>query len=383
MNALEQKRHHDVLQNAHRRQQIEELENDPQRVAPISGEILFRGLMQRRFANKNLAAGRLVQPAKQMHQGAFATAALASDRDEFPSFDPSGNVIERMNPIRRARVFQIINFRHFLKANHPGKIVAMRHPGEPIFINRDFRVVAEHSDWIVVDKPPHLLVHPTVPNGPFTLWDGLREMLAFELANGGQISIINRLDRETSGLVLIAKHAVAARQLAMTMQSGNVEKEYLAIVHGHPTWSEITVDAPILRKGTVEPSAIHLKQMVHPAGAAAKTRFKVESLFFHASSIPLTLIRAIPVTGRTHQIRVHAAHLGYPLLGDKIYGPDENCYLEFIASGWTDTLAARLLHPRHALHSAVLRLPDLGLSWTSPLPDDLEKVIGVRTCSHR
>ena len=254
---------------------------------------------------------------------------------------------------------------------------------EPNLINRTFRIVDEHAGWIVVDKPPHLVVHPTAPNGPYTLWHGLREMLAFEMANGGQISIINRLDRETSGLTLIATTAASARVLGMAMQSGGVEKEYLAIVHGHPTWSEITVDEPMLRKGSVEPSAIYLKQMVHPTGAVAKTRFEVQSLFFHSSSIPLALIRAVPVTGRTHQIRVHAADLGHPLLGDKIYGSDETCYLDFIASGWNDNLAGRLLHPRHALHSAVLRLPELGLSWKSSLPDDLQKVIGVRTYSHR
>ena len=259
----------------------------------------------------------------------------------------------------------------------------MRQPGEPIFINRSFQIVDEQPDWLVVDKPPHLLVHPTAPNGPFTLWDGLRETLAFEMANGGQISIINRLDRETSGLVLIGKNTAAAKMLAMAMQSGDVKKEYLAIVRGHPQWEEMAVDAPLLRKGSVTLSPIHLKQMVHPDGAAAQTLFRVERRFFHSSQIPLTLVRATPLTGRTHQIRVHAAHLGFPLLGDKIYGADETCYLDFIETGWTRELAARLLHPRHALHSAFLSLPHLGLQWQSPLPPDLEKACEVGTCSHR
>ena len=68
------------------------------------------------------------------------------------------------------------------------------------------RIVAESADWLVVDKPPHLDAHPSKPNGRFTLWDGLRELLAYEIANGGKVSLINRLDRETSGLTLIAKH---------------------------------------------------------------------------------------------------------------------------------------------------------------------------------
>ncbi len=251
----------------------------------------------------------------------------------------------------------------------------MRQPDEHILINRDFRIIDESDDWIVVNKPPHLVVHPTVPNGPFTLWHGLREVLAFELANGGQVSIINRLDRETSGLVLIAKHRASARSLAMAMQAGSVKKEYLAIVLGHPGWTQITVDAPLLRKGSVEPSNIYLKQLVHPNGVVARTDFAVLNRFFGLGSIPLSLIRATPLTGRTHQIRVHSAHLGFPLLGDKIYGADENCYLDFIESGWTDALAARLLRSRHALHSAFLSLPELGLVWKSNLPSDLQTIL--------
>src|SRR5690242_14369264 len=76
----------------------------------------------------------------------------------------------------------------------------------------EFAVVDEGEDWLVVDKPALLLVHPTKPNGAVTLWDGLRDLLSFEIANGGQVSIVNRLDRETSGLVLVAKNAATARQ---------------------------------------------------------------------------------------------------------------------------------------------------------------------------
>jgi len=82
----------------------------------------------------------------------------------------------------------------------------------------DFTIVDETDDYVMVDKPPFLLAHPTKPNGEVTLWKRLQELLAFELANGGQVSIINRLDRETSGLVLIAKTAAAARRYGMLMQ---------------------------------------------------------------------------------------------------------------------------------------------------------------------
>jgi len=243
---------------------------------------------------------------------------------------------------------------------------------QPSTLNR-FVVLDESAGWIVVAKPPHLEVHPSKPGRGFTLWDGLRGLLSYELANGGQVSIINRLDRETSGLTLIAKTAAMARTLGLEMMARRVEKEYLALVWGWPEREEFSVDAPLLRRGTVEPTRIHLKQMVHPDGAAARTRFRVEERFAGAttSGERFALVRAFPETGRTHQIRVHLAHAGHAVVGDKLYGPDEGCYLEFIATGWTSALAARLLLPRHALHSAVLRLPALGLAWTSPLATDL------------
>src|SRR5690242_21879693 len=93
-----------------------------------------------------------------------------------------------------------------------------------------FKIVDETDDYIVVDKPPFLLVHPTKPNGARTLWKELRELLAFELASGGQVSIVNRLDRETSGLVLVAKTSAAARRLGLLMQCKQLSKQYAAIV---------------------------------------------------------------------------------------------------------------------------------------------------------
>src|SRR5499433_1644610 len=88
-----------------------------------------------------------------------------------------------------------------------------------------FEIVDETDDYVVVNKPPFLLIHPTKPNGAPTLWKQLRELLAFEIASGGQISIVNRLDRETSGLVLVAKTASAAREFGLLMQRNSLHKE--------------------------------------------------------------------------------------------------------------------------------------------------------------
>jgi 23S rRNA pseudouridine1911/1915/1917 synthase len=204
------------------------------------------------------------------------------------------------------------------------------------------------------------------------LWKQLRELLAFEIASGGQVSIVNRLDRETSGLVLVAKTAAAARDFGLLMQRHSLRKEYLAIVWDWPEWEHKLVDAPLDRQGKHQASLIWLKQMITAAGAAAQTEFFVEQRFRKSTSSGdrFSLIRAIPYTGRTHQIRVHLASIGYPIVGDKIYGPDEQLYLRFIETGWTQEVEQKLLLPRHALHSAKLAIEDRR-EWTSALPPDL------------
>ncbi len=232
-------------------------------------------------------------------------------------------------------------------------------------------MIDETPDYLVVDKPPFLLIHPSKPDGQPTLWAGLRELLAFELINGGQVSIINRLDRETSGLVLIAKNARTARRLGIAMEHHLLKKEYLAIIHGWPDWEIKKVNAPLARQGAHEPSLIWLKQCIHPQGAAALTEFRTIQRFVRQTE-RFALVKAIPQTGRMHQIRIHLASTGHPVVGDKIYGPDERNYLRFIEHGWTMELESELLLPRHALHSAQLQLAG-EFDYIIPLAEDLAK----------
>ena len=223
----------------------------------------------------------------------------------------------------------------------------------------------------MVNKPPLLQVHPSKPSDAVTMWHLLRHLLAFEIANGGQVSIINRLDRETSGLVLIAKSREAARHFCTLMERGRIAKQYLALVWGWPVEDRFAVDAPLLRQGIHRESRIYLKQCAHPAGAAARTVFQVERRFAREPEERFALVRAYPETGRMHQIRVHLADAGHPVVGDKIYGPSEEHYLTFIRTGWTPDLKRALLLHRHALHSAVLEIPDDGLRWETGLPGDM------------
>ena len=132
--------------------------------------------------------------------------------------------------------------------------------------------------------------------------------------------------------------------------------------------------------------------MIHPTGTPAQTEFRVERQFVEArpakafcarrdaptgnacEADKFSLVRAIPITGRTHQIRVHLASIGHPIVGDKIYGPDDRFYLQFIEMGWTPELEKRLLLPRHALHATKLAIND-ECEWVSALPTDLAEFL--------
>ncbi len=238
-------------------------------------------------------------------------------------------------------------------------------------------IIEETDDLLVINKPPHLLVHPTKPGGPITLWDQLNDLLAFERMNGGQVSLIHRLDRETSGVLLVAKHHEAARLYAMALERGAFIKEYQAIVVGWIKEDQGSINAPLLRKGEVTPSKVWLQRAVHHNGASAITDFKIEKRFVHPLHGPLSLVRCWPRTGRTHQIRVHLAHLGHPIVGDKIYGPSEEYYLEFIETGWTPALEKKLWLPRHALHANALEVnfQEKSDRWSAPLPEDLQQFL--------
>ncbi|MEI6712425.1 MAG: RluA family pseudouridine synthase [Verrucomicrobiota bacterium] len=261
---------------------------------------------------------------------------------------------------------------------HPPSAAPRKAPKRPSTPGWTPVIVEESDDWIVIDKPSPMAAHPSKPGDNGTLWHYLSDLLAYECVNGGQISIITRLDRETSGLTLVAKTQAQARSFCRQMEARTIHKSYLALVWGWPQQDVWEIDGPLGRLGATTHSKIWLKQAILKEGAPAITRFEVVQRFSRPSSngSEFSLIRAIPQTGRMHQIRVHLQASGHSILGDKIYGPDQECYLEFIETGWSSALEEQLLLPRHALHAEHLLLKESGLSWTAPLPKDMAAFIG-------
>jgi 23S rRNA pseudouridine1911/1915/1917 synthase len=239
-------------------------------------------------------------------------------------------------------------------------------------------ILEANADFLVVAKPPHLLSHPTRPDGKPTLLGWLQGRLPGEF-----LALVNRLDRETSGTVLVARSAEAASRLgAMTMRR-EIHKLYLALVAGRVAEEHGLIEAPLGRLGISPDNAIWLRQGVIAAedaqgrkSAPAKTEF-----WRVAAGETMSLLRVQAHTGRLHQLRVHLAHIGHPVIGDKIYGPDPNLYLKFIAEGWTGEHARVLGLERHALHASELSFTWNGeqRAFTAPLPEDMKKLTGALT----
>jgi 23S rRNA pseudouridine1911/1915/1917 synthase len=203
--------------------------------------------------------------------------------------------------------------RHLVK---PGQIVTViLRPAAPCDLTPqaiDLQVVYEDSDLIVVDKPAGLVTHPARGHTQLTLVHALLAHCGDLSGVGGELrpGIVHRLDKDTTGLIVAAKNDLAHRGLAAQLADRTMSRTYLALVYGQPEWDTLEVDAPIGR---------HPKERtamaVTDSGRAARTRLTVEQRLG-----PASLLRAELQTGRTHQVRVHCAHVGHPLLGDRTYG---------------------------------------------------------------
>jgi len=230
-----------------------------------------------------------------------------------------------------------------------------------------FQVIHEDADLLVVHKPADLVCHPTKGDEYSSLIGRARIYFSRQPATcNQQPCLVHRLDRETSGLVVLAKNSTAARELGKIWETRAVQKEYRAIVHGRVAAEHGTIDAPL---GKDEASPVAIKDCVRPDGAPAQTEFFVEQRFSRAGSA-FSLVRLIPHTGRKHQLRIHLAHLGHPIVGDKIYGGDPDLYLALVEHRLTEEQRARLILPQHALHAGRIQFVWRGQSCDFATPPE-------------
>ena len=226
-------------------------------------------------------------------------------------------------------------------------------------------IVYEDEHLLVIDKPAGLVVHPGAGTPDGTVLNALLHRYP-EIAEVPRAGIVHRLDKETTGLMVVAKTIPAQIRLVYALQKRRITREYEAIVAGHMTAGG-TVDEPISRHSTQR-----TMMAVNPMGKPAITHYRVAERFRAH-----TRLRCRLETGRTHQIRVHMAHINHALVGDPVYGgrlrPIRNASIEL--SDFLRTFR------RQALHATMLRLvhPITGeeMEWHSPLPEDMVQLIEV------
>ena len=230
-------------------------------------------------------------------------------------------------------------------------------------------IVLEHVSFLIVDKPAGWLVHPTRPDGTFTLIDWLRDQYPDEF-----LSLVSRLDRETCGLLFVGRVKENASIFGKMQQRREIHKSYFALVHGRPPESGL-IDQPLDRLGKHQPSQIYMRQAVIPGTYPAQTEFKTQQTRTHPQLGEISLVEATPKTGRLHQIRAHFEHLGFPVVNDKIYGQSDRVFLDYIDK---DSINESKM-ARHSLHSAKLSFIWLGLPVLSEigLPGDLAEIWGA------
>ena len=206
-------------------------------------------------------------------------------------------------------------------------------------VDQKITILYEDEGFVAVNKTGNLPVHPSGRYFNHTL------VAILEDRYGRKVYPVHRIDRETSGVILLAFDGKSAGALSESLARGL--KEYLALVHGNFPGGEMIVDLPL---GRDYESDVSKKRKAWPGGTqTALTQFRKV-----LTAGDISLVRCIPKTGRLHQIRAHLLAMGYPIVGDKLYGRDETAFLTFIRQGFTAGLEASLVLPRSALHAVRL-----------------------------
>ncbi|WP_438483531.1 RluA family pseudouridine synthase [Oleiharenicola lentus] len=240
----------------------------------------------------------------------------------------------------------------------PGLTAPLVQPGElPKW------VILEDDKMLVIDKPGWLVVHPS-KNGPWSSLGGaVKEEFKLET-----IRFAFRLDRETSGVIVLAKTEAAAGRLGKAILKRRIGKAYVAILEGELRES-VSVDQPL---GPDIESSVTVRQRVDGGEGSQECHTIFHPLVTRGG---YTLVGVELMTGRKHQIRAHAEWLNHRVVGDKLYGPDQNLYLDFATSGWTSRHSELLPITRQALHCAAIDLRPCGMNYLlkAPWPKDLAR----------
>jgi len=297
---------------------------------------------------------------------------------------------QRLTAYSRQKVQKILSESRVVKGGQPVKASARvrsgdkiqiaypRRPEAPLAADASIPVLFEDENLLIVDKPAGVLSHPTdkiVNNTVLAILRHARPDLP-------KLHLLHRLDRETSGVLALAKNASTARAWTTSMEKHEVKKEYIAIVRGVLIPPEGVIDLPIGR----QPGEIKVRQWIHVPGAVvAVTRYEVLTSGRSQGTVPqlsFSVVRAFPETGRLHQIRVHFAALGHPLLGDPLYTGQGEIYLKMIAGQATAINRASLGFLRVALHAAALTFPHplhpKKFRVGAPLPEDMDRFISAK-----
>lgn len=229
-----------------------------------------------------------------------------------------------------------------VKSGDRVRVAYPRRPEKELAADASLPILYEDKDLIIVDKPADLLSHPTDKVVKHTVLGVLRHARP----DLPKLHLLHRLDRETSGVLALAKNPAAAKAWGRAMEKHEMQKEYLAILHGCLSPNIGVIDMPIGKEG----GAIRVRQWVNtPDAVPAVTRYEVIR-----QSKTVTVVRAWPQTGRLHQIRVHFAALGYPLLGDPLYTGNGEIYARMVAGEDVTRLRQSLGFPRVALHATAI-----------------------------